>query len=383
MQYTCFLTQCLGGGTIPHGRCEQAPKHEVMGLYLGGVTCIQCDEPQLFCQLSPLLCNDVFNNDWCALTSWGRIYVDSWAARSPPIEIDIDVKLWTTTYSASGEYFVSGGDGVRVWRVEDGNLKQLATMKAEGVQCLAVSKDGKWIAAGTASGKALLWDTKTFEPVWTFKKRMQRGSINGVDFSPDSTRLISASSTKSAVVWDIALGKQVQTLRHKDRLTGAKYSPEGDRIATTTPRSIRVWDSNSGCLLLDRNVTVTPEYNTGLLWFGNDHLLVVLDSTIRKFETSFGSVVSEWPVSDTDSSSCIALPKHGEFIAYSTKRTLTFWDTSTHTRLGLVQHPQDIRSLSLSPDDRFIAIGRESRKITIRSLSPFAVSIVLLRMIPT
>jgi WD40 repeat protein len=64
--------------------------------------------------------------------------------------------------------------------------------------------------------------------------------------------------------------------------------------------------------------------------------------------------------------SCIALPKHGEFIAYSTKRTVTFWDTSTHTQLGLIQHPQDIRSIALSPDDRFLAIGGEGGKITIR-----------------
>ncbi|KAF8548919.1 WD40 repeat-like protein, partial [Imleria badia] len=299
-------------------------------------------------------------------------------ARPPPIEIDVGHKLQTTAFSANGEYLVSGGDGARVWRVEDVRLKQLATMKAGGVQCLAVSNDGKLIAAGTTSGKAIVWDTKTYEPVWTFKKGMQ-GNINGVDFSPDSTRLVSASN-KTAIVWDMAVGKQVQTLRHEGRVTGAKYSPQGDRIATATSRSFQVWDSNDGRLLLNRNVAVIPEYNTGLLWFGNNHLLVVLDSAIRQFETSSGSAVSEWPVSDTGSSSCIALPKNGEFIAYSTRRSLTFWDTSTHTRLGLIQHPQDIRSVALSPDDRFIATGREGRKITIRSLFPFANSIPLSRL---
>jgi hypothetical protein len=53
----------------------------------------------------------------------------------------------------------------------------------------------------------------------------------------------------------------------------AKYSPQGDHIATATLKSVRVWDSNEGRLLVDIKVTVTPWFNTGLLWF-NDNLFV-------------------------------------------------------------------------------------------------------------
>lgn len=49
-------------------------------------------------------------------------------------------------FTSNGEYLVSGGDGIQVWRVED--AKQIATMKARNVLCLAVSNDGRWIAAG-------------------------------------------------------------------------------------------------------------------------------------------------------------------------------------------------------------------------------------------
>ena len=53
--------------------------------------------------------------------------------------------------------------GVQVWRVED--AKQIATMKARNVLCLAVSNDDRWIAAGTSSGDVIVWDTKTYEQV--------------------------------------------------------------------------------------------------------------------------------------------------------------------------------------------------------------------------
>ena len=122
-------------------------------------------------------------------------------------------------------------------------------------------------------------------------------------------------------------------------------------------------------------VAVTPQLSTGLLWF-NNNLFVMSDSKIKQIGASTRSAVSEWLVPERSRFSCIALPKHGEFIAYSTLRTVTFWDTATHTQLDLIQHPQDIRSIGLSPDDRFLAIGGEGRKITINSLSRITVSIL-------
>ena len=119
-------------------------------------------------------------------------------------------------------------------------------------------------------------------------------------------------------------------------------------------------------------VTVTPLFNIGLLW-SNDHLFVVSDEKIEELDASTGSKVSEWPVPDTNEYSCIALSKHEEFIASSAKRTVTFWDALTHNQLDLIQHPEEISSIALSPDDRFLASGGAGKKITIQSLSHIVV----------
>ena len=67
------------------------------------------------------------------------------------MEIKVGGRANVVTFSANGEYVLSGGKGgVRVWRVEDG--EQMATMETETAFGLAVSKDGRWIAAGTAWG---------------------------------------------------------------------------------------------------------------------------------------------------------------------------------------------------------------------------------------
>ncbi|KAF8548319.1 hypothetical protein OG21DRAFT_1489483 [Imleria badia] len=173
--------------------------------------------------------------------------MSSMTERSLPIEIEVGSKIYAVTFIQNGEYLVGGGDkGVQVWRVKDG--KEVATMEGDTThcQCLAVSKDGKWIAAG------MFW-------------------------------------------------------------------------------------------------SITVE--------------------IKQFDASSGSLVSERPVPGKDGVACIAIPNYGQFIAHSAHRIVTFWDMSTHTHLGLIQFPQNIRSIALSPDDRFLAIGGEDGKIIIKSLS--------------
>ena len=287
-------------------------------------------------------------------------------------EINHDGQLSATTFSANGQYLVSGGEGgVRVWRVEDG--EQMARLEAKSVQCLAVSKDGRWIAAGSELGDVFIWSAETYEEIFTHAD--DNDNIFGVDFSPDSTRLVSASSAGRASVWDVATRKEILTLRHEDEVWAAKFSPLGNQIATATRSSVRVYDSNDGCLLVDAQVEVTPWYNNAILW-STTNLFTVSHDRIKKIEAVTGSVVLEWPVPKGNFSSRIVLLQYGECIAYFAKRTVTFWDPSTHTPLSDIEHSQYIRSIALSPDDRFLAIGEEEGKITIKRLSRIVVSVV-------
>ena len=296
--------------------------------------------------------------------------------RSAPTNIDVGQNVRALTFTANGEYLVTGDEEVRVWRVKD--RKQMARMETRRtVHSLAASKNGKWIAAGTER-EMLVWNAETFEEVikhWVGK------CVNAVDFSLDSTRLVAGTGNCTAIVWDLATGEQVQTLHHRNWVHEVKYSPRGDRIATADKFGpIGIWDSNDGRLLVDIKVTVAPSFNPSLLW-SNDHLLVVSDEKIKEFDVSTGSNISEWSVSDTDKCSYIALPKHERFIAFSAKRTITFWDTSTHNQLPLtVQHPEDIRSIAFSPDDRILVIGG-GWEITIQSLSGINVSATFCRAI--
>ena len=282
-----------------------------------------------------------------------------------PLKININGMIMAMMFSPDGKHLSSTHDGVQVWQVEDG--KQIATMEARNVWCLAVSQHGRWIAAGTNNGDVYVWDAETREQVWSHKE--DSSPVCAVDFSLDSTRLVTGSDNKKATTWDMATRKQVHTLEHEHWVRATKYSGQGDRLATGTRTFVRIWD-NDGRLLVTINVGVEPCFNTGLLW-SNNHLFALSDGQIKHFEASMTSAGSEWPIPDGNSTSCIALPKHKKFIAYSTNCTVTYWDTTTHSQCGLIEHTQNIWSIAISPDDQSLAIGGWGGNIIIRNLVSF------------
>ncbi len=63
-------------------------------------------------------------------------------------------------------------------------------------------------------------------------------------YSPDGTRIVTASLDKTARIWDARLGKQLAVLSgHGDIVESAAYSPDGMRIVTASDdKTARIWE---------------------------------------------------------------------------------------------------------------------------------------------
>ena len=249
-------------------------------------------------------------------------------------------------------------------RVVDG--KKVAIMPVQkGVRCVAASRDGRWIAAGTTRGDVFVWDAKNYKQVYS-DRTGSSSEISDVDFSPDSTRLVSAAGQSTALIWDIAACQKVRLiLDHDGPVIAAKYSPQGDRIATATHESVRVWDSKDGRLRLD--VAVQVGWVRNLLWC-KDHIFVrTKRNTIKQINAVTGSTVSEWSVPGAQWPR-ITLPQHGKFIACSADKAITVWDAATHAQLNLIPHTDNISSFAFSSDDSLLAIASVGSKIIVKRL---------------
>lgn len=91
-----------------------------------------------------------------------------------------------------------------------------------------------------------LWDAGTGVCRATLRRHTDR--VYTVAFSPDGSRLVSASHDGTALIWDCETGKVRRTLTgHTGRLWSAAIDPAGAMIATAgDDLVVRLWDVGTG-----------------------------------------------------------------------------------------------------------------------------------------
>jgi eukaryotic-like serine/threonine-protein kinase len=78
--------------------------------------------------------------------------------------------------------------------------------------------------------------------------RGHEGRVNDGAFSPDGSRIVTASDDRTARVWNVANGEQLFVLRgHDNEVHSARFSPDGQWIVTgSDDTTARVWYADTG-----------------------------------------------------------------------------------------------------------------------------------------
>ncbi|MCW5559455.1 MAG: WD40 repeat domain-containing protein, partial [Verrucomicrobiae bacterium] len=101
------------------------------------------------------------------------------------------------------------------------------------VGAAAFSPDGKWLALGNGYSNPTiqLWDLADGTEAARFEGH--QGWVRDLLFTPDGTRLISASADQSVLVWDVATRRAVRALRgHDSEVSALALSPDGKTLSS-------------------------------------------------------------------------------------------------------------------------------------------------------
>src|SRR5262249_34172132 len=97
--------------------------------------------------------------------------------------------------------------------------------------------------ASSPAGRARVVDART----GAVKPQNREGAVWSAVFSPDGTRIVTASDDRTARLWDGNDGELLATLHHEGGVRSAVFSADGTRVVTASEdRTARLWDAANG-----------------------------------------------------------------------------------------------------------------------------------------
>ena len=137
---------------------------------------------------------------------------------------------------------------LRVWNSsiawDATSAKEIAVLRGHEkvVASAAFSPDGSRIVTASSDNTARIWDATSAKEIAVL--RGHENVVASAAFSPDGSRIVTASADKTARIWDAASAKGIAVLRgHDDWVDTAAFSPDGSRTVTASgDKTARIWD---------------------------------------------------------------------------------------------------------------------------------------------
>jgi len=232
------------------------------------------------------------------------------------------------------------------------------TEALDATRTVAISRDGRYWAAGSWRGKVRVWQQggKVLHLAW----QAHTSTLSTLAFSPDGRTLATGSWDGALKLWNVESGELLWTSWRANNIQTLVFAPAGHLLASGgNDATVQLWDATSGTHLQTLPGQSGAVY--ALAWSPDGHLLVSggLDGGIRlwRLRGALPEAIVQMFTGHTDWVFALTFAPDGRTLASgSFDRTVKLWDVeSQRLRETLTGHSDKVRAIAWSPDGRMLA----------------------------
>jgi WD40 repeat protein/serine/threonine protein kinase len=273
----------------------------------------------------------------------------------------------TWVVAGSGSQVFGGGSRaeptVELWDVNSGKRRKALPGAKGTVIDVAVSPDGKKVAAGCSAGLVLVWDVATGQRAWS---RSETGLDSmGVAFSPDGKSLAVGYGAYSdnligrVKVWDATSGKELKAFAGpRGGVNELAFHPDGKRLAVAGSEVVELWDVENVRRLHELKGHKKWVYCTAYSPDGKWLATGAWDGTVNLRDSETGALALTIFAHDGFVRSLAFSPDSRNLATTSEDRSVRLWEIPSGRRVSTFHgHTDFVQAVSFRPDGREVGTG--------------------------
>ena len=221
------------------------------------------------------------------------------------------------------------------------------------VYSAAFTPDGSRVVTASEDKTAQVWDADTGDRIGPALRHDEE--VVSAAFSLDGRRVVTASWDKTAQVWDAETGAKIgPALQHDEEVNSAAFSPDGRRVLTASwDKTAQVWDADTGDKI---GPALRHDEEVDSAAFSPDGRRVVTaswDKTAQVWDAETGAKVGQALQHDDEVNSAVFSPDGRRVVTASEDATAQVWNAETGDKIGqALEHVTSVVSAAFSPDGR-------------------------------
>ena len=203
------------------------------------------------------------------------------------------------------------------------------------VAAVAFSPDGKLLATGSY-GRVTIWDPSTAKPAKVLTNVL--GAVNDLKFSPDGTRLAVAGGQPSARgdlrLFDTKDWKLVASLGgHLDTVSCVSWSPDSSKLVSASfDKTVRLWDAKTNAVLHTFTGHSDFVYSVAYSPKGDWYATASKDRTGRVVDVATGKSTITFSGMEQEVLAVAVRPETGQVVTSGYETQVSWWDAKTAER---------------------------------------------------